>query len=150
MKDRKEVVETPSKATLMALAAPKGRARISAVPDSIVNLRAELVAATDVLTPQVNGLHYLSRFATLPGLATEEGNQIVVFERRKDLIQAVITALDLLVEDGYPDELTDILDASLFVELQSEVAAIQAAAAIFQKNVAENLQVTFNQPVPKE
>lgn len=147
MKDRKEVVETPSKAALMALTAPK---RISAVPDSIVNLRAELVAATDVLTPQVNGLHYLSRFATLPGLATEEGNQIVVFERRKDLIQAVITALDLLVEDGYPDELTDILDTSLFVELQSEVAAIQAAAAIFQKNVAENLQVTFNQPVPKE
>jgi hypothetical protein len=62
----------------------------------------------------------------------------------------VITALDLLVADGYPDELTDILDTSLFVELQSEVAAIQAAAAIFQKNVAENLQVTFNQPVPKE
>lgn len=146
MKDRKEVVEAPPKAT----AATMPRVRSSAVPDSVVNLRAELVAATDVLTPQVNGLHYLSRFATLPGLAAEEGNQIVVFERRKDLIQAVITALDLLVADGYPDELTDTISPELDTELRNEVSAIQAAAAIFKRNVAENLQVSFNQPVSKE
>lgn len=128
----------------------KAKTRLSAIPDSIVNLRAELVAALDVLAPQIRGLHYLSQIGAFPDLVAEENNQIVVRERRRDDIQAVIAALDTLVADGYPDLLSDMIQTELFSVLQSEVADLQAAAGIFQPSVAEHLQVNFDQPTPKE
>jgi hypothetical protein len=151
MKERKQAPQ--EQATFQVRAAvPRAapRARSSAVPDSITNLRDELVAALDPLKLQFNGLHYLSRFGTLPDLVTEENNQIAVFGRRIDSIQAVITALDALVADGYPDELTDTISPELDTELRDEVSAIEAAATIFKRNVAKNLQVNFTQPTPKE
>lgn len=122
----------------------------AAVPPSITNLRAELVADLDVIAPQIRGLHYLVQINVFPDLVSEESSRIVDRERRRDLIQNVITALDALVADGYPDLLPDQIQPQLFSELQGELSDIQAAANIFQQVVAEHLQINFSPPVPKE
>ena len=57
-------------------------------------LRAELVAALDVLTPELRGLHDLTNVSISPELASSVWLQIVIRERRSNLIQLMINAMD--------------------------------------------------------
>ena len=113
-------------------------------------LRAELTTALGIVAPQIRGLHDLTTVSISPDLVEDVNNQITSRERRRDLIQAVLTALDHVVSalkaleaDGYPDLKTSLIAQSLFTELQGEQTDLQAAVAIFTPDQAVNLSVAF-------
>lgn len=123
-------------------------------------LRAELVAAIEVLAPQIRGLHDLALVSITADLAAEISKEIVVRERRRDLINAVIAMLDsawqalnALEADGYPSLPTAPIPAALFSELHGDEADIEAAVSLFtQQAVSVGLDVPNatigQQPVP--
>jgi hypothetical protein len=112
-------------------------------------LRSELNAALAVLAPQIRFLHAIKAVAESPDplaassispdLLVEIKAQIVVRERRRDLIKAVIANLDTVVmalqaldADGFPTLDAMVLQPELFTELSSEVSDWGAAAAVFK------------------
>ena len=101
-------------------------------------LRAELESALDVLSPQIRGLHDLSSVSVSTELAASVREQIVVRERRRDLINAVLghldatmNALNTLESDGYPALPQASLVSSQFEELQEENTDLAAAIGVF-------------------
>lgn len=119
-------------------------------------LRAELIAARAVVDPQIRGMHDLVTVSITDELRTKIDEEIVIRERRRDLIQAVIDALDstlraleALEADGYPKLPEAIIDPALFSELQGEEADLDAAVAVFTPNVATTLSVSLGEPTPK-
>jgi hypothetical protein len=125
-------------------------------------LRAELTAALGIVAPQIRGLRDLTTVSISPDLVEDVNNQITSRERRRDLIQAVLTALDHVVSalkaleaDGYPDLKTSVINPTLFTELQGERTDLEAAVAIFTQelNVGFNQSATVTdmpQPVPQQ
>ncbi len=119
--------------------------------------RAELLAAIAVIEPQLEGLDTLSKAGlsepiTKIILATYEGRQ-----RRKALIQYVITALNVVLEkwaqliaDGYPTLPQSTVSEALAKELEEEMAAILAAKKIFEAALrATTMKVTLGEATPK-
>lgn len=101
-------------------------------------LRAELIAAMAVLNPQIRGLHDLETVSISAELKATVTGQVADRERRRDLIQAVLTCLDqtlaalrLLEQDGYPALPAAPIMGSLFSELQEENSDLAAAIAVF-------------------
>lgn len=118
-------------------------------------LRAELLAALTVLAPQIRGLHSLSAVSP-PDLRVEVNAQIAARERRRDLIQAVLNGLDMVVAertaleaDGYPALPPDAVIASLFAELNEEMSDLQSAAAVFKLDQAANMSVALGKAADK-
>ncbi len=120
-------------------------------------LRAELEAALAVLAPQIRGLHdWATPVSISPELVGEINDEIVVRERRRDLIQKVLDDLDqafadlkTLEVDGYPELPPVSLTANLFNELQGQLSDVEAATAVFSEQ-ASSLTVSFGAPVAKE
>jgi hypothetical protein len=102
-------------------------------------LRAELTAALTAIMPQIHGLADMGAIASLSTASRAQIQAVLTGrQRRRDLIQAVLTALDAVVvaiqnleADGYPalDPLPVLPD--LFTELQEELAALEAALQQF-------------------
>jgi hypothetical protein len=119
-------------------------------------LRAELTAALAVLAPQIRGLRDLSAVSISSDLVAEIIVQAGDRERRRDLIHAVISALDQVVAtrvaleaDGYPTLTTSPVVQSLFSELQEEAGDLQAAVAVFTTDQAATMAITLGAPVVK-
>jgi hypothetical protein len=120
-------------------------------------LRAELEAALAILNVQIRGLHDLAAVSISPELLAEINEQIIARERRRDLIQAVLNALDGVVvarralsADGYP-ALPDIeLSTDLFQELQGQDSDLKAAIGIFEAPpVASRISAELGSPADK-
>lgn len=119
-------------------------------------LRAELIAAQKVLAPQIRGLHDLVATSISADLAAAINQQIIVRERRRDLIQAALDRLDAVVDartaleaDGYPTLPGSVIEPDLFKELQGENSDLDAAVAVFKEDIAANISVTLGAPTPK-
>lgn len=120
-------------------------------------LRAELVAALDVLTPELRGLHDLTNVSISPELASSVWLQIVIRERRSNLIQLMINAMDnalvtltKLEADGYPTLDPATIDPSEFTELQGEKSDLETAISLFTpESPASSLVVNLGQPVAR-
>jgi hypothetical protein len=119
-------------------------------------LRTELMAQLATLNPQIRGLHDLSAVSISADLKQAVAEQIVERERRRDLTQAVVDALDhvvaalrVLESDGYPTFPTSVIPQPLFEELQRQASDLQAAIAVSQAEQAAKIGVTLGQPVPK-
>ncbi len=100
--------------------------------------RAELLAALDVVEPQITGLDDLAH-AVLSDEITSLIEQALEPRRvRRGLINDVLTKIDLLKADGYPAPLQQVsLSDVLAEELEKEKAAIEAATAIFEMAVTD-------------
>lgn len=119
-------------------------------------LRAELLAALGVLGPQIRGLDDLAAVSISPELRTAVQTQSTNRKHRRDLIQAVLDALDhtvatllLLEQDGYPNLVSTTLVQSQFGELQEEAGDLQAAVAIFKADLAAKLTIDLGTPADK-
>jgi len=120
-------------------------------------LRTELVAALAVLTPELRGLHDLTTVSISPALASSVWLQIVIRERRRDLIQLAIDSLDnalvtltKLEADGYPTLDPATIDAAELSELQGEKSDLESAIALFTPETpASSLVVNLGQPVAR-
>lgn len=122
-------------------------------------LRAELVAANAVLAPQIRGLHDLAVVSISSDLAAEVAKQIAIRTDRRDLINAVIAALDVawqalntLQANGYPSLSTAPLQPSLLSELRGEETDLDAAVGLFTAEPTITLDVAnasiTSQPAP--
>jgi hypothetical protein len=106
-------------------------------------LRAELVAALGVLAPQIRGMHDLLNVSISPELHAELTDTVQKRERRRDLIQAVlndldatVTALTALEDDGYPSLPNIAIVPTQFTELQGQTADLQAAVGVFAQEAS--------------
>jgi len=118
-------------------------------------LRAELNAQLVVLAPQIRGLHDLANTSISPDLRTAVELEITERERRRDLIEASLAALDAAVNrlddleaDGYPNLVPGSVPNSLFEELKEENADLTAAIGLFAEQAA-NLSVSLGAPERK-
>jgi hypothetical protein len=112
--------------------------------------RAELVATRDDLEPVLRGLHDTALTIISSDLKAAFDHQINVKQRRLDLVNAELDAMDrtndshdALVADGYPTVTQVMLEPALFAELQRENADRAAAAAIFKPDQAANLSIAI-------
>jgi hypothetical protein len=121
-------------------------------------LRAELEAALAVLEPELRGLRDLFVVSVSPALQSSINDQILVRQRRVDLINATLAALDSAVAartaleaDGYPALPDAPLPADQFTELQGQDADLQAAIGVFEEAPppATTLTVNLGEPIPK-
>ena len=119
-------------------------------------LRAELMAALAVLEPQIRGLHDLAVVSISSELAAAIQEQIAEREKRQSLLRAalasldsVVSALDMLFQDGYPALPDAFLDPALLAELHEEHADLDAASGIFVPNVAAAISIDLGNPVEK-
>lgn len=119
-------------------------------------LRAELVAALAVLAPEIRGLHDLVTVSISDALKTQISIRIAIRERRRDLIEGVLSFLDGAVEardaleaDGYPALPKAMIDPRLFSELQGEESDLDAAVALFESGNATTISVNLGEPTEK-
>lgn len=122
-------------------------------------LRAELLAALAVLAPQIRGLYDLADIPASDGLEVAIARQIAERERRRDLINAAIAALDGALEalnaleaDGYPALPTAPLRADMLAELQGEHADIETAVGLFTQlpTITFGTPTFTTQPAPTQ
>jgi hypothetical protein len=119
-------------------------------------LRAELEAALAVLEPELRGLRDLFVVSISAPLQSSVNEQILVRQRRVDLINATLAALDGVVTartaleaDGYPALPDAPLPADQFTELQGQDADFKAAIGVFEVAAATTVTVNLGDPVPK-
>lgn len=121
------------------------------------SLRAELLAAIAVLTPQIRGLDDLEHVSISGELKAKFSAQKAMRSARKDRIQAVLDRLDAtfqairaLEADGYPNLPPLTIDPGLFAELEDQKADIETAVSLFQPDTsASNVSVTLGAPTEK-
>jgi hypothetical protein len=120
------------------------------------DLRAELVAALDVLEPQIRGLTDLSYIPGSPELETFVAAQLAAHRRRRDLINAVIGGLDSVIierteleTDGYPTTSTVAIPINVFRELTNQVDDLEKAASVFEAEPAPTVSVALGSPTDK-
>lgn len=107
--------------------------------DPLPGFRGELIAALDVLAPQIDGLGDLSIASISPEARAVINDSLTGRRRRRDLIIAVIAAMDAVVmlwnklkDDSYPAMPPIVIPInSLFEELKKETDAIAIAMKIF-------------------
>lgn len=120
-------------------------------------LRAELLAALAVLAPEIRGLHKIANDLPDDAALAAINGQITARERRRDLEQKVINALDTVVgaleallADGYPNLPAVVVPPDVFDEIAAEESDIEAAVAIFvEQPVATGGTITFPAPTTK-
>lgn len=119
-------------------------------------LREDLNSALAVLAPEIRGLHDLVAVSISDDLRNALNGQISARERRRDLVQSVITNLDTVVRslqaleaDGYPALDAVIVPPTLFSELQGEIDDLSAAAGIFKADQAVRLSVALGAATEK-
>jgi len=102
-------------------------------------LRVELETALAVAHPEIQGLHDLAASAISDELRGPVNDKIAAFERRRNLIQNVLSdlialasALHALDADGYPTLPKTVITDTLFQELQNEVHGVAVAAMQFE------------------
>jgi len=117
--------------------------------------RAELVAALNVVEPQIRGLDDLAAVSISPELKTKIVDESDTLKRRRHLIQTELDAMDAcnsahdaLLADGYPAMPPVSLNDTLYTELQTQEADIEAAVAIFKAEAAR-LTVNLGAAQPK-
>lgn len=117
--------------------------------------RTELNTQLTTLAPEIRGLDDLAKTSVSPDLAARIVAQSDTLKRRRDLIQAELNGMDSvnalhasLLADGYPALPKASVMDSLFVELQEEIADMQAAVAVFA-NEATSLNISLGAPVSK-
>lgn len=94
---------------------------------NLENLRTELLAAKQLLLPQIEGLHDFARLNIKPETQAKVQEAIVDFERRLGLINTALAALDGLSADNYPEVPTRSVLADVYNDLQENVTTIEAA-----------------------
>lgn len=119
-------------------------------------LSAELLAARDVVEPQLRGLADLIVTTTSGALHDALVSVNAQRHHRDDLLKAAlaardayIDALNVLEADGYPALPNVQIEASLLAEMQAEESDIDAAVAIFEGQAAAMISVHLGEPVPK-
>lgn len=113
--------------------------------------RAELLAALNILDPQIEGLDTLLQAGLSAEVTAILSDTTAARRRRKDLISAVIMALNdvlehyaALVADGYPELPGLTVEEALANELQKEKDAIEAAITIFEARLrAEKIELSL-------
>lgn len=120
-------------------------------------LRDELLKALAVLMPQIRGLQDLAGTSISVELKAQVQEQVAARSHRVSLINtvisdldAVVSALNALANDGYPALPATPILGSLFSELQEEDADLAAAMAVFanEQIAAGPLTLTANPNPP--
>jgi hypothetical protein len=101
-------------------------------------LRAEMQAALDALEPEVRGLQELKAIAISSSARLAVSTQIDIRTRRRNLLGAVVAALDAvvasrasLVADGYPAMQKAAVFGPVFDEIRAQSGDIAVAAGLF-------------------
>lgn len=106
------------------------------------DLKAELLAAKAVLEPEIEGLHDFARLNIKPETLAGVQSATTDFERRLQLIIAVLAALDALAADNYPDVPQRSVIEDIYEDLQDNVNTITAAFEKFTP-IGEATSVTI-------
>lgn len=119
--------------------------------------RTELNNQLNDLAPKIRGLDDLAApgVSISPDLRAKVVEQSNIYKRRRDLIQAELSAMDNtnlqhtnLLADGYPTVPPASVPDSLYAELHEEQSDLQAAISVFQSE-ATGISVTIGAPEPK-
>lgn len=95
-------------------------------------LRAELLAALEVIEPQLRGLKNMVNDPFSPEASATLQEQITALERRKTLINSTLARLDELEADGYPERPPVLVPASVLAEYERKEADVEAAVDMFE------------------
>lgn len=115
-------------------------------PASIA-LRAEVDQALTILLPQIRGLEDLSKVSLSEPTLEFVNQEITDHRRRRDRCAALLTALDSLEADGYPEMPKAEVPVDVFTELQGEHSDIEAALSEFEPlPQAAVVNVTLDNP----
>ena len=116
----------------------------------LIALRDELLAAQNVLGPQIEGLRDFAR------LNLQAGTQAIIQEvtagadRRMVLVSAALEAINNLSADSYPELPAKTIDEASYNDLAANVTTIQAAFGKFAKvEEAANVEIEAGMPEPK-
>lgn len=114
------------------------------------DLVSELTVARDERAPQIEGLGELAKV----GMPAEDQTAILGASdeliRRRDLINAVLTAILALLADGYPELPAEVVTAKVLADLQHEQAVITAALAAFAgQPKATKLTLSWGPALPR-
>ena len=119
-------------------------------------LSAQLLAAREVLAPQIRGLGDLVVTSISGELAAKLRDVLTIRQRLDGLLasalqarDAYIAALNALEADGYPDLPDVTMPTSIFSEMQEELSDLQAAVEIFQAEMAARMTIGLGAPVAK-
>ena len=120
-------------------------------------LRAELMAARDILAPQLRGLHFLEVISD-DGLKDSINTSISIRTQRDNLLvtalaslDAALAAMDALEADGYPALPDATIVASQFAQLQEELSDLSTAVGVFDEQASKGTVVLGTptaKPVP--
>lgn len=121
-------------------------------------LRAELKAAQAVVVAQVRGLEDFINVSLSPEAKGVVQEQITVRSKRRDLIAAVIKALDAVMAalaslevDGYPALSDAEISAGIFEEIKEQVRDMETAAGVFGgPAMASSINIMTGAPVAKK
>jgi len=111
--------------------------------------RTELDAALAVEGKQLNGLKDISVMPISAELQAALQPPLTEWQRRVDMINAVLTAMDALDADGYPDLPPQIILGSLMAEIQEKESDVASAAGVFQAPAPVAERGDFNAPTAK-
>ncbi len=115
-----------------------------------VALRTELIAAAELLQPQIKGLEDFLLIKLSDDTRAAVQREYNDHNRRLSLCRDVLTALDHLEADGYPEMPKAELGASSYKELVDQHAAITAALAEFEAiALADRLAISLGEPSDK-
>ncbi|CAB4192696.1 hypothetical protein UFOVP1244_66 [uncultured Caudovirales phage] len=116
---------------------------------AITALRAELAAAIALLDPQIRGMEDLAQVSMTEETLSFVRRDFVNYSRRRTLCLAVVSALDALEADGFPDVLLDHLPADNYAELQEQRADLLAAIGQFDQALAAKIDAELGEPTDK-
>ncbi len=109
------------------------------IGDPPPGFRDELIAALDVLAPQIDGLGDLNISSVSSAAKEIISGTLSDKIRRQALIEQVIAAMDGVVtawnklkDDGYPATPLVVASGAVFDELSAETKAIETAMALFE------------------
>jgi hypothetical protein len=114
----------------------------------LADLKSELLNAKTSIEPQVEGLNDFARLNLQPNTLTTVQAAIVDFQRRLDLIDDTIQALDALMADGYPDVKQRAISEQAYVDLNNNVITIETAFKKFSPT-SDTVTVTITAGTPR-
>lgn len=117
--------------------------------EKLIALKAELESAIESIVPQIEGLEDFGRLNIQPATRDKITETHTDFTRRRDKIQVVLSALEDLEDDRYPNLDDRQVGTEVYADLKSQTETLAAALEKFSPEQASELGVSIGTPETK-
>ena len=117
--------------------------------ENLLKLHDELIAARNVIEPQIEGLKDFQRLNIAPDTKVKVTETLDRYDRRAKRINEAVAALDNLNNDDFPNMPNVEVVQAVYADLAAQVSTIGAAFAKFDSEQAKSLGVTLGDAVQK-